>query len=151
MSNILKRALYLLTGAPSSPTGAFKVPKKGLRPFKTFTEKDLIRLESEIGAQLFGPIPAGNQREFFNLDPDTWIWYEEWIDADTGKKRTATTRYEISDNGVLKVQEGARYSYIEGKELDNLTVAINLYYELVMRNIYKRDPATGKKLAPIYT
>lgn len=146
MADVLKKALQLLVGSPNNGSD-FKVPKKGLRPFKTFTERDLIKLESEIGSQLFGPVPAGNQREFFNLDANTWIWYEEWVDADTGKKKTATTRYEVHDESVLKVQEGAHYSYLEGKELENLTVAIHLYYELVMREIYKRDPKTGKKLA----
>ncbi len=58
-----------------------------------------------------------------------------------------TTRYEVSETGVLKVLEGARYAYIEGAELNNFAVATKLYYEQVARDIYKRDPKTGQKLA----
>ena len=59
----------------------------------------------------------------------------------------STTRYEIHDQGILKVQEGSRYSYLEGQELQNLDMAIRLYYERVAREIYKIDPDTGRPLA----
>ncbi len=144
MSSILRRALTLLVGEDMSNT--FSMPPKS-RPLKALTERQLIQLESEIGSKLFGPIPDGHRREFFNLDPTTWVWHEEWVDAATGKKRAATTRYEVHDKGVLKVQEGARYNFLEGKELENLTLAVRLYHEQVMRGVYKRDAATGKKLA----
>lgn len=143
MSSVFSKALGLLTGNDS--TQLLKLPKN--RPFKAFTERELIQLESEIGSKLFGPIPAGNRREFFCLDRSTWIWYEEWTDVETGKQQTVTTRYEIHDNGILKAQEGAQYSFLEGEELKNLLVAIQMYYEQISRNIYKRDPRTGQKLA----
>ena len=47
---------------------------------------------------------------------------------------------------MLKVQEGARYSYLEGEELQNFGLAVRLYYEQVTRQVYRRDPATGQKL-----
>lgn len=145
MPTMLKRALSLLVGDDiEQPAKWLKMPKK--RPLKTFTEHDLIRLESEIGAQLFGKLPKGRRREFFCLDENTWIWHEEWID-DNHKHRVATTRYEIQEKGILKVMEGARYSYLEGEELTNLTTAITMYYERVAREIYKVDPDTGKPLA----
>ncbi len=144
MSSVFSKALKLLTGADDQ-SSLLKLPKK--RPFKGFSERELIQLESEIGAQLFGPIPAGNRREFFCLDATTWIWYEEWQDVETGKQKSTTTRYEIHNNGVLKAQEGAQYSYIEGEEYRNLALAIQMYYEQVAREIYKRDPRTGQKLA----
>ncbi len=145
MPTLLKKALSLLVGDEAENSAKWlKMPKK--RPLKSFTEHDLIRLESEIGAQLFGPLPRGHRREFFCLDETTWIWHEEWIDENR-KHRVATTRYEIQDQGILKVQEGARYSYLEGQELDNLTTAINMYYERVAREIYKVDPDTGEPLA----
>lgn len=145
MPTLLKKALSLLTGdETANATKWLKVPKK--RPLKQFTERDLIRLESEIGAQLFGPLPKGHRREFFCLDETTWIWHEEWID-EARKHRVTTTRYEIQEQGILKVQEGARYNYLEGQELDNLNTAINMYYERVAREIYKVDPDTGESLA----
>lgn len=142
MSNVFKKAMSLIVGDPSAVK--LTVPKN--RPLKKFTERELLQLESEIGSKLFGEVPAGHRREFFCLDATTWIWHEEWID-ETKKRQQMTTRYEVHDNGVLKVQEGARYSYIEGAELQNLALAIRMYYEQVMRGVYKIDPHTGQKLA----
>ena len=144
MGTIFKTALQLLVGNDQSSSPNLKLPK-GKRPLKILTERQLLQLESEIGAQLFGDVQKGGRREFFNLDPITWIWHEEWSDAQ-GKPQQATTRYEVQDNGILKVQEGARYTFLEGEELRNLTVAIQMYYERVMREVYKRDPQTGQKL-----
>lgn len=143
--NILKKALTLIVGDTSS-TVDLSMPKQQDRPLKKLTERELIQLESEIGAKLFGEIPAGHRREFFCLDEKTWIWYEEWLDPKTKKPSRMTVRYEVQEAGVLKVQEGARYSFIEGPELENLLAAATMYYEQVARGVYQRDPATGKKL-----
>ena len=143
MASVFKKALGLLVGTDSS-TAYLKTPVK--RPFKKLTERELIQLESEIGKNLFGPIPDGNRREFFCLDEKTWIWHEEFKDSATGRMKSATTRYELQGDKILKAQEGARYSYLEGDELKNLLTAINMYYEQVARRIYRRDPQTGRKL-----
>lgn len=119
-------------------------------PFKAFrsrpTRRQLIQRESEIGGQLFGQVPEGHHRQFFNLDPTTWIWYEEWTD-EKGVPQNMTTRYEVHPNGVLKVQDNAPYYFIEGQELVNLTMAIRTYYERVSREVYKQDPLTAQPLA----
>lgn len=143
MTTMLKKALLLLTGDDMS-LDFLKVPVKK-RPLKQLTERELLSLESEIGGQLFGSVPAGHRREFFCFDDHTWIWYEEWLD-DAKKKQSSTVRYEISPTGILKVQEGARYNYLEGEELRNFGVAVRLYYEQVARKVYHRDPVTGQKL-----
>ena len=142
MNSVFQKALTLLIGDNVN----FKMPKihKG-RPLKPLTERELLKLESEVGARLFGPIPEGRRREFFCLDENTWIWHEEWMEKGN-KLKTNTIRYEISDQGVLKVQEGARYSYLEGEELQNFGVSVRLYYEQVSREVYKQDPATGQKM-----
>ena len=142
MATIIQKALKLLVGDDVS-TDWLKMPKR--RPLKVLTERELLTLESEVGAKLFGPVPAGHRREFFCLDEYTWIWHEEWLDA-SKKLATSTIRYEVSDHGVLKVQEGARYSYLEGEELQNFGIAIRMYYEQVARQVYHRDPATGQSL-----
>lgn len=111
------------------------------------TLRDLIKKESEIGGQLFGPVPKGHQRDFFCLDKSTWVWHEQWVDSATRKKITSTIRYEVHDNGVLKIQEGSPYTFVEGEELNNLVWAMHLYYQEVARNIYHYDPTTGKPLA----
>ena len=133
------KIIELLTGKPA----AYK-PKS--RMLKKVTERDLIEMESQIGNQLFGPIPAGHRRDFFCLDENTWVWHEEWVDENSGQRRVSTTRYEVHSNGVLKAQDGINYRFIEGEELENLILAINLYYEQVMRGVYGKDPYTGQPL-----
>lgn len=132
--SLIQKALQLITGASTSK-----------RPLKAMTERQLIELENELGRELFGPIPDGHRRDFFCLDEHTWVWHEEWTDADN-RPQVATTRYEVQPNGILKVQSGRVYKYIEGEELKNLTVAVRLYYERTMRDIYKLDPVTGQPL-----
>lgn len=138
MRTFVRKIADLITGgtAPSSKPNRAR-----------FTRRDLIRMESRIGGQLFGPVPKGHRREFFCLDKDTWVWYEEWLDPKTRKMVNTTTRYEVHDNGVLKVQEGQPYTFVEGQELTNLVWAMHMYYEEVARQIYGYDPATGKPMA----
>lgn len=135
--SVLKKALTLFVGN-TEDLSYLKMPKSKDRVLKRLTERELIQLESEIGRELFGPIPEGHRREFFNLDAHTWIWYEEFKAAD-GTKQSTTTRYEVQEKGILKAQEGACYSYIEGAELQNLLLAVRMYHERVMRNLYKRE------------
>lgn len=144
MPNILQRTLSLLTGDDYQVnTDWLKMPTN--RHVKSMTERELLRRESEIGATLFGPIAMGGRREFFLLDDATWIWYEEWTDVNR-VRRSATTRYEVQDNGILKIQEGARYSYVTGQEYDNICSAISIYYERVAREVYRIDPDNGTPL-----
>jgi hypothetical protein len=141
MTNLFAK---LITGSEPAQKAA-----KPLRPksFAKLTERDLIRLESKIGSQLFGPIPKGHRREFFCLDEHTWIWYEEWNDA-KGKRQSITTRYEVHPNNILKVQDNQPYQIVEGTELQNLAMATRLYREQVIRGIYHRDHITGQPLQP---
>ena len=142
--SVLKKVATLLIGDNNtSSVNWLKMPKK--RVLKKLTERELLTLESEVGAKLFGPIPKGHRREFFCLDERTWIWHEEWLD-EKHKLTTSTVRYEINEHGVLKVQEGARYTYIDGEELQNFGIAIRMYYEQVAREVYSRDPSTGESL-----
>lgn len=143
---VLKKALSLLVGDDIDIKALLRMPRvPSKRPFQQLTERELLTLESEIGAQIFGPVPAGMRREFFCLDEHTWIWHEEKLDKKNPE--SSTIRYEINEHGVLKVQEGARYSYLEGEELKNFAVAVRMYYEQVARRVYGRNPATGETLA----
>lgn len=143
MRDVFTKALKLIVGVDSE-VPLFKITKR--RPFRELTTRELIQLESQIGAKIFGPVPKNGRREFFNEDSHNWIWYEEWVGPD-GKSRSMTTRYEIhKDKGVLKVRQGEPYVFIEGQELQNLSAAIQMYHEQVMRDVYKRDHRTGKRL-----
>jgi hypothetical protein len=140
MPTILQQAMNLLVGEqPYQPA------TKNARPLRQLTDNQLIKLESEIGKTLFGEIPKGHSRDFFCLDEETWVWHEAWTDKD-GKKREQTIRYEIHPNGILKVESPKNHNLIKGQELLNLTTAIRMYRERVMRELYKRDPKTGALL-----
>lgn len=141
MPTILQQAMSLLVGdQPNRPV------KKTARPLKELTDRQLIKLESEIGKTLFGEIPKGRTRDFFCLDNDTWVWHEQWRD-ENGKEKSQTVRYEVHPDGILKVEDGGKnYNFLKGQELMNLGVATRMYHERVMREIYKRDPRTGELL-----
>lgn len=141
MSALLKKIAAFITGAPAPA---------GRNALKNMTERQLIQLESELGRDLFGPVPKGHKRDFFCLDEHTWIWHEEWIDPVTKKSKSTTTRYEIHHNGILKSQNGASYSFVDDEELRNLAIATRLYYERTVRHVYKHDPQTGQAL-PVAT
>lgn len=137
--SIMRKAWALIAG---------DLTEQQLRMAASTSQRDLIRQESKIGSTLFGDIPDGNRREFFCLDPQTWVWHEEWEDSVINKRREVTTRYEVTPSGVLKVQDGMPYQVIEGEELKHLAVATRMYYEQVMTDIYNRNPATGELMRP---
>ncbi len=144
MPGILKK-IYRLMVADDPITPMLKVSKKERTP-EMLTPRELIQKESTIGQAIFGQLPPHVvRREFFNLDEKTWIWHEEVKSGDI-HRREVTTRYELQPQGVLKVQPGPHYTYLEGVELDNFCQAVQAYYERVALHLYKVDPKTGEKL-----
>lgn len=110
------------------------------------TERELIQLESQAGQVIFGAVPSHVlRRDFFNLDETTWVWHEE-VQQPDGTISESTTRYEVQSRGILMVQPGPKYSYLEGQELHNFVLAVKAYYERVSRSIYRVDPRTGEKI-----
>jgi hypothetical protein len=97
--------------------------------------RELIQQEAVIGGQLFGLIPKGHKRQFFSLDENTWIWYEEW--TENGQKRNVTTRYDVRPNGIIKVQDGHSPQVLSDSETVNLYKASEIYYKKVSAN-YER-------------
>jgi hypothetical protein len=146
MSKLSQMFSRLVTGTEPVKRAAKPMAPKS---FAKLTERDLIRLESKLGSQLFGAVPKGHRREFFCLDEHTWIWYEEWTDS-KGKRQSITTRYEVHPNNILKVQDNQPYQVVEGAELHNLAMATRLYREQVIRGIYHRDHITGQPLQPVH-
>ena len=97
--------------------------------------RDLIRHEAKLGGQIFaGDIPAGTRREFFCLDPHTWVWHEEWIN-NKGQRQVQTTRYDIRPSGVVKSQNG-HYSEVSPDELRRLMAAAQKYLKQVDSQMY---------------
>lgn len=144
MGKILDTIMRLLVGTEDDVVTAksLGLDKKAIskalkhQQIRGVSERDLIQSESEIGSQLFGAIPYGGRREFFNLDPATWIYYDEWIDEVSGRRQNLTLRYEVHHNGILKVKEGARYEFIHGEELSNFITATENYYKEVSERLY---------------
>jgi len=96
--------------------------------------KKLIHKESEIGSELFGPIPKGHRREFFCLDERTWVWHEEWYD-NNNNLRSTITRYEIYPDKFLKIQNG-QYYQLDKVEADNFYKAVKLYNQRTRTELY---------------
>ena len=99
------------------------------------TLDDLINAESELGRTIFGPIPAGHQREFFTSKKNIWIWHESWVDQ-FGALQQMTIRYEVRPTGVYKKPAGGNYQKIEGVELNNFCEAARNYLNLVKTKLY---------------
>ncbi|PID32039.1 hypothetical protein CR970_02725 [Candidatus Saccharibacteria bacterium] len=94
----------------------------------------LLRHEAKIGGTIFGPVEPGGRREFFCLDPTTWVWHEEWIDQ-FGQHQAKTTRYDVRPTGVFKVQDGQYYALSE-QELHHLISAAQTYQQRVEHELY---------------
>jgi hypothetical protein len=117
----------------------FKKMMKGLSAQKDAQRRadlyrKLLHHEAKIGGELFGPVPHGSRREFFCLDPNTWVWHEEWTD-EKGQHQFATTRYDMRPNGVIKSQNG-QYRNISHQEGRNLLNAIRMYEKRVIEELY---------------
>ncbi len=96
---------------------------------------DLINAESELGRTLFGPIPVGHQREFFEHKKNIWIWHESWVD-DSDTVHDLTIRYEVKPDGVFKKIAGQKYEKLEGAELCNFRLAAKSYLNLIKTKLY---------------
>jgi hypothetical protein len=100
-----------------------------------FSYEDLVNAESTYGRTIFGPIPAGHQREFFEYRKNVWIWHESFLDAN-GVMQDMTVRYEVRPDGVFKRPGNGIYYKIEGSELENFRNAAKTYLNLVKTNLY---------------
>ena len=106
------------------------------KPYSSkLTYEELINAESALGRTLFGPIPAGHQREFFIAKKNVWIWHESWFN-ELGELKETTIRYEVRPAGVYKKALGGNYEKIKGDELDNFCTATRSYLNLVKTKLY---------------
>ncbi len=96
--------------------------------------RDLMRRESAIGRQLFGPIPKGVSREFFRLDKNIWVWDEQWTDS--GVRKSKNTKYMIKPTEILKSVNGSGYERLSLAEAKNFERAVHSYVKRVKREVY---------------
>ena len=97
--------------------------------------QDLMRLEIDKTRDIFGPLDEGTKRDFFCLDRNTWIWYEEWTD-EQGRRRQMTTRYMVRPSEVLKSQNGGPYQRLSLDEARNFKRAVEVYVQRVKTELY---------------
>ena len=113
--------------------------KKPLVEYRGYSNKlsldELINAESALGRTVFGPIPEGHRREFFESRKNVWFWHESWVDT-TGVIQEMTVRYEVRPTGVFKKALGGKYTKIEGSELDNFRKATHAYLNLIKTKLY---------------
>lgn len=106
---------------------------------KGTTLRELINMESRLGAQIFGVIPAYDRREFYCFDDRMWIWHEERMNSETGKHDVTTVSYNITDRGILKTYGESESRYIESSELEHFTYATEEYASLVHKELYAKS------------
>lgn len=92
--------------------------------------RNIIRDCARIGGGVFGAVPAGNRREFFCLDEHTWVWHEEWTDANS-VRQARTTRYDVRPHGIFKAQDGQPYQPVSYEEAERLYMAASRYQQKV--------------------
>lgn len=97
--------------------------------------EDLINTESQLGKTIFGPIPDGCEREFFEYRKNVWIWHEKSLNPQ-GVMQEMTVRYEVRPEGVFKKPGNQPYSKIYGDELENFRQAVKQYYNLIKTKLY---------------
>ena len=100
------------------------------------TYEELINAESALGKTIFGPIPEGHQREFFEYRKNVWIWHESFVDP-AGVMQNMTVRYEVRPDGVFKRPNNGNYRKIEGVELENFRRAASIYLNLIKTKLYR--------------
>jgi hypothetical protein len=96
--------------------------------------REAIHEEAKVGGTLFGPIPQGSRREFFCLDEHTWVWHEEWTDANN-IRRVRTTRYDVRPQGILKAQDGAPYQPLGYEETRHFLYAVHRYDDVINQQL----------------
>jgi hypothetical protein len=92
--------------------------------------QEAIHEEAKVGGTIFGPVAKGGRREFFCLDEHTWVWHEEWTDANS-IRHVRTTRYDIRPTGILKAQDGQPYQPVSREEARHLVYAVTRYNQLI--------------------
>lgn len=139
---MLRKALDIILGRQATDYLIGAIPQfNGVHHYSKI-ERDIIAREAEVGASVLGAIPAGHQRQFFCLDSYTWVWNEQWVDAD-GKQRIYNVQYDVRPDGILKRVNGGSPSKLSNQELQNFDQAITRYYHEVSSIVYGRTVATA--------
>lgn len=113
------------------------LPKLPTKPKKERIHREVLEIESKIGAEIFGPIEKGRQRSFFCLNRYTWVWHEQWLD-NSKAARSMMTYYHIRTNGILKSSGNQDYKPLSTSELNNFIKAAEIYSQTVPQRLLSR-------------
>ena len=127
VKSILLKPVYFFRDFVKSPS-AYEINDE------LFTRDDLINAESELGKTIFGPIPDGHERAFFEQRKNVWIWHESWLEQ--GRRKDSMIRFEVRPEGVFKRMDGGKSQVIVGAELENFRQALHAYLNLVEKELY---------------
>lgn len=107
---------------------------------------DLMQLESEVGAEIFGKNSDIGYVKFFNENRDHWFLYHE-KKSQNGLIDAHTIHYEIQPNGILKTcdKTGPMFEYVCGQELNDFLAATDIYESLVFSKIYNKNTTDSSK------
>ena len=99
--------------------------------------KRQIKKEAYLGGRIFGNLQRHQQREFFCLDPKTWIWHESWRDKETKKQQAFMLRYDITSDQIYKRKDDDNRPHLLGQQESlNLQTAIAVYQTEVLAKLY---------------
>jgi hypothetical protein len=119
--------------------------------YKDLTPEVLINREGRIGASLFEKTDMMKVLNFHVEGPENKDWYFHFV---VGADRFVTNHYTILNDRVIKAisdtkmnpnnQDSVRFSDVEPEELANFMKATRMYHDKVLKELYNRDPKTGR-------
>jgi hypothetical protein len=125
-------------------TQFFKKNSQAPELIKSEVKRELLRREAAIGRNVFGPIPAGTQRDFFRVDNRTWIWQETWRD-NQGIKHSRHTKYNVLARDIVKSVNSGSYESLTTEEAKNFAAAVKEYASRVKKEVYQSGTVSLKR------
>jgi hypothetical protein len=138
LSTVQQALKNIVRQQPDSAAWAAKAFQESAKKTRSaeLKRRELIKKEAEIGAKVFGPVPAGHRRQFFCMDAHTWVWHEEWLDIETKRKVSQHVRYEIRPGSITKSVNSGTPVALSQEEAENLVQAAVLYHQYVSTVLY---------------
>lgn len=98
----------------------------------------LLQREGVLGGRIFGPLRNDQERSFFCLNENSWIWHESRFNRATRQTEKQAIHYEVQAQGITKLVQNGEAILLEGGEFKNFFDAVVVYLRIVERQIYHR-------------
>lgn len=106
---------------------------------KDFDVRDMIEIESRIGGEIVDNEHAIEERRFFYEKDHNWFYIQIFKDH-RGVETIHGTRYEVNDDHVLRIVNGAEHAPVERDEMQRFAAATVEYHKRITREVYRREP-----------